>query len=72
MTEAELLALHTTMVDQRRIVLDRLAIAAAAGKDNPEHRVEPDYLSVHAAFETVIAAIEADLGMEHEAELKES
>ena len=68
MTEAELLALRTALVDQRRILLDRLAIAAAAGKDNPEHRVEPNYLEVHAAFQTVLRAIDADLGMEHKAE----
>jgi hypothetical protein len=72
MTEAELLALRTALIDERRRLLDRLAIAAAAGKDNPEQRVEPDYLSVDAAFEAVFAAMDADLGLKHEAERKEA
>jgi hypothetical protein len=72
MTEAELLALRTALIDERRRLLDRLAIAAAAGKDNPEQRVEPNYLQVHGAWETVLAALDADLGIEHEAELKEA
>ena len=68
MTEAELLALRKALVSERRIMLNRLAMVAAAEKDNPEHRVEPNYLEVHAAFQTVLRAIDADLGMEHEAE----
>jgi hypothetical protein len=71
MTEAELLALRMALIDERRRLLDRLA-SAAAGKDNPEQRVEPDYLSVDAAFETVFAAMDADLGLKHEAERKEA
>jgi hypothetical protein len=71
MTEAELLALRTGLADQRRSLLDRLAIAAAAGKDDPEHLIEPGFPRLLAAFQTVIAAIDADLDVELEAELKE-
>jgi hypothetical protein len=71
MTEAKLLALRTGLADQQRALLDRLAIAAV-GKDDPEHRIEPDFLRLLAAFQTVIAAIDADLDVELEAELKEA
>ena len=71
MTEAKLLALRTGLADQQRALLDRLAIAAA-GKDDPEHRIEPDFLRLLAAFQTVIAAIDADLDVELEAELKDA
>jgi hypothetical protein len=71
MTGVKLLALRTGLADQQRALLDRLAIAAA-GKGDPEHRIEPDFLRLLAAFQTVIAAIDADLDVELEAELKDA
>jgi hypothetical protein len=61
MTEANLRALLTAMIDEQPRTLARLASAAAAGEDNRKHRDKPDYLEVRHAFQVVIAAVKADL-----------
>ena len=61
MTEVELLALRTVLADRRCALLDRLAITAAAGKDDPEHLVEPGFLRLLADIQNTIAAVDAAL-----------
>jgi hypothetical protein len=60
-TTIELLALREVLADRRCGLLDRLAVAAAAGKDDPEHIVDPGFLRLLADTHTAIAAVDAEL-----------
>ena len=55
MTEVNLRALLTTLIDEQPRTLARPASAAAAGKD------VPDYHKVQQAFRVITAAVKADL-----------
>jgi hypothetical protein len=57
LTEAELLVLHTVLVDRRCALLDRLAIAAAG----TDRIVDPGFLRLLADLHTTIAAVDAEL-----------
>ena len=61
MTEAELLALRTVLADRRCALIDRLAVTAAAGKDDPGRLIEPGFLRLLADLHTTIAAVDCEL-----------
>lgn len=67
MTEAELLALRTVLADRRGELLDRLAIAAAGDG----RIVNAGFLRLLADLQTAITAVDAQMNVELEAELKE-
>jgi hypothetical protein len=60
-TTIELLALREVLADRRCALLVRLAADTAAGKDDPDHIVEPGFLRLLADTHTAIAALDAAL-----------